>query len=247
MERPVTARLERGRQAITALVNHWLGRTSWTHYELPHVAAWGLGEAGLLNNTDISRLRNAKQVRGASLKNLQALAAANRAAWLWLVEGKEAAIAQLGPPSSWRVTPQVLEQACWLPHPDRSDEPLGFTDLCEVQAGLLPLPYLATTALSPADVLTLNRELGLLLGELVANQPPREAVRTILDAYPVRDTNRRNRLEELVLGRGGLTREEWETELEALVQAVLDLRGADPTGYGPAQLLSELKARPRSF
>lgn len=245
LQRPLplaSERHEQGVLALKALVNFWLGRSGMSHEQLVSIAAWGLGEAGMLDTTLISRVRNGKQTRGASLRHLDAMAAANHAIWLWQHQGAEAARALLGPHSAWGVRDEWLNDATWLAQPDNETEPLGFADFASVLAGHMELPYLGRSSLSPIDASRLNDGLGHLLEGLIADRGwgPREAIRQLVAAYPANDTARQQRLRGVIVGDVRLSKDELESELYALAEMIRVVRELSPGSYGPAQLQQEL-------
>lgn len=240
--RPATERHEQGIYHLAGLINHWLGRASLSHDQLVTIAGWGLGEPGVIDAAVISRLKNAKQARGASWKHLDAMAAANVAIWFWQVKGPDAARAELGPQSSWGIKDEWLEGAAWLEVPEQPDQPLRFAEMAEVMAGYRLLPYLATAGLTPNEARQASDRLGLLLEATIADRGwgPREAIRQLLEAYPVTDKARQRRLQGLIVGEALLTREELEAELHALAEMLRVVRGLKPGVYGPAEFQAEL-------
>lgn len=246
--RLATERYEQGVQALAALVNHWLGSSGLSHAQMIAIASWGLGENGVLDETVLSRIRNARQARGAGLKHLDALSGANRAIWLWQTKGQSGAWAELGPHVGWGIKDQWLTDASWLPHPERPDQPLIFADLADVLAGYLEVPYLGTASLSPAEARRMSDALAHLLEDLIADRGwgPREGVRQLLEAYPVPDAARQRRLRAVIVGDTTLSRQELESELAALAETIRVVR--ELRHYGPADLTAELRSgrRPAS-
>jgi hypothetical protein len=231
-------RYERGVANLAALMNYWLGRSALSHSDLDAIASWGMGERAMLDGGLISRVRDAKQSRGAGLKHLDALAQANYALWLWHVKGRETAIKRLGQFSGWGLTPEILDGAQWLPCADDEDQPLDLGDLALMIVGRLELPYLAGQV-SAGQAKRMNDRLGEVLDELVAEHgwSPREAWQQFSEAYPATDTPRRERLRDLVMGEP-FTQAELELELAALAEMIRRIRGLP--AYGPAELQAEL-------
>lgn len=248
--RLVTERYEQGVQALAALLNYWLGRSNMSHDQLVAIAGWGIGEAGVIDKAAVSRIRNANQARGAGLKHLDALAAANKAIWLWQTHGERGAWAQLGPHSSWRIRDKWLEDAVWLPRVDETSQPLALGDFANVLAGYEDLPYLMTPNLSPGDAAKINAGLGELLERLAVDQGwgPKTAAQELIAAYPVQDQVRQRRLKAVINGDVQLSVEELETELHALAEMIRVVRELKAGSYGPAELQAELRSahRPRS-
>lgn len=242
--RIATERHEQGTEHLAAMLNHWLGRSGLSHDQLVAIAAWGLGEQGMLDSTVISRIRNGRQVRGANWRHIDALAAANEAIWLWQTGGERKAWAKLGPHSGWGVRDQWLNDACWLEHPEHPGQPLRFADMAEVIAGHLDLPYLSAASLSPAEAKRLSDGLAALMDELIAERGwgPRRGSEELIEAYPVEDKARQRRLKALIVGDITLTREELEGELHAIAEMIRVVRGLSIGSYGPEQLRAELRS-----
>jgi hypothetical protein len=235
-------RYERGVAALSALVNYWLGSSGMSHDRLAAIADWAMGERGMLNTTVLSRIRNAKQAHGASIKNLDAMAAANQAIWRWQSEGQHAIFAELGPCNAWGIPEKWLNDAIWLPSPKREGEALDFADFAAVLVGRLELPYLAPTQLSSADARRLNDGLGRLLEKLISERKWRfrEAISQLLDAYPANDAARRHRLRSIIIGDLRLSKDELEGELYPLAQMVRVVRCLGEERYGQKELILEL-------
>lgn len=240
-------RYGQGVETLAAMMNYWLGTGSLSHDRLVAIAAWGLGEAGLIDPAVISRVRNGRQPRGAGLRHLDALAAANKAIWLWQVRGQSAAWQELGPESGWGIRPEWLEDATWLPHPDHPAEPLCFADLAEVLAGYLDLPYLVGHGLSPAEARRMSDAIAAILERAIRERGwgPREGIRQVLDAYPVTDAARRRRLKTVITGEHRYSRDELEVELAALAETLRQIRRLEAGRLGPGELREELRSARR--
>lgn len=240
--RPATERHERGVAQLAALLNHWLGRAGLSHDQLVAITGWGLGEPGAIDGGVISRVRNARQARGAGWKHLDALAAANEAIWLWQVKGADVARAKLGPPSSWGIKEEWLDQAVWLAVPNEADEPLRLAEMAEVVTGHLVLPYLATTDLSPIAARAANDRLVELVDAVIAKRGlgMKAGLTETLKAYPTTDQARQRRLKAVITGDARLNREELELEMQALAEMLRVLRKLPAGGYGADALRAEL-------
>ena len=242
--RPVTIRHEQGRSHLASLINYWLRKADLSHEQMARIADWGLGEAGCLSASQLSHLRNRNVARGASARNIDGLAGANRAIWLWQEKGEQRAIKLLGPYHAWRVEPEWLDGAYWLPAEDDPAQPLEFADFALIDAGHLRLPYLEGQTLSPTESPDLSMRLSELLNGLATGGTPAEGIGRIMAAYPLEDQARRDRLRDLLLG-AAWTREELEGELYALAVLVATLRGVPVSDYGPAELHAELSSHRR--
>lgn len=240
--RPASERYEHGVQHLAALMNHWLGRSDLSHDQLCCMANWGLNEHSTLIASTISRIRNGQQARGAGIKHLDAMAAANYAIWLWQRHGQSEAWADLGPHSSWGVDEESLNRAIWLPSASNPMQPLTFPELAMVLAGQLELDYLATTSLSPGSARKASDQLTVLLDRLISQRGwgPREGIQQLLLAYPIDDKARQRRLQRLIVGDIQLNRDELESELHALAEMIRVVRQLKPGSYGPAELQVEL-------
>lgn len=243
--RPVTQRHEQGRSYLALLVNYWMKRSELSHDQMARIADWGLGEAGWLSAPQLSHIRNRQLARGVSARNLEGLYGANRAIWLWQTQGQPAALRELGPHSSWRVDPESLDGAIWLPKAADDTAPLSYGDFAEINAGhQLQLPYLQDVALSPSEGADLSQRLYGLLNDLAGPGRPADGIARVLAAYPVADPERQRRIRDLMLGEW-LTSEELEQELLALAQTISTLRGVPADHYTPADLHSELSSHRR--
>jgi hypothetical protein len=242
--RLMTQQLIRGHATFGALISYWRGRSQLSLNQMVAIAAWALGEAGWLDSAVLSRIENARQTRGASLKNLLAFDAINAAVHLWQTSGKQAALERYGPFSGWGVRDEWLDGAHWLPVPDQPQHPLEFSDLAEVLVGrLTELPYLGRVVLRDSDDgEVLSARLSDLLNAALAAKglAPRDATAALLDVYPSRDETRRSRLVALLMGTDQLTRDEIAEEIYALSEALRQLRGLPMGGYGPEDLAAEL-------
>ena len=241
--RLATERHQHGTEHLAAMLNHWLGRSGLSHDQLVAIAAWALGEQGLLDSTVISRIRNGRQVRGANWRHVDALSAANEAIWAWQTGGEREAWATFGPHSGWGIRDQWLTDACWLEDPDQPDQPLRFNRAMEVLAGYLELPYLSAASLSPAEARRLSDGLSALLEELIVERGwgPRRGSDELIEAYPVEDKARQRRLKALIVGDTTLNREELESEMHAIAEVIRVVQGLRQGSYGPEQLQAELR------
>lgn len=245
MEQVLTAteRAEKGVQALAALMNYWLARSS--HDKLAAILKWGKGGPTGLDGGSLSRIRNAKQNRGAGIKHLDAMAETNRAIWLWKRD-PEAAIRVYGPHSSWGVQAEWLDEICWLPAPaPNEDQPLDLGDLAMLLMSRLELPYLGGQLLSPAKLGRMTEQFAQLLEDEAADRGwgPREATQRFLAAYPSTDPGRQRRLKEILMG-DELSANEMDLELAAFAEMIRAVRGLE--SYTPADLQQELLSARRS-
>lgn len=240
-QRSVSLRHEQGRSYLASLLNYWLRRSELSQDQFGKIVDWGLGEPGWLSSSQITHIRNRKLVRGVSSRNLEGMAGANRAIWLWHTVGQQGAWQELGPHTSWKVLQEWLDGAIWLPCADDETKPLTFGHFCEINAGMLQVPYLQDVSLSPTESAVLSKQLYSLLNELAGGGTPAEGIARVIAAYPVTDANRQRRLRDLMVGEPW-TREELEREMYALSVAVSTLRGLEDGSYGPAALHAELSA-----
>jgi hypothetical protein len=242
MKQPLAQTLEQGDHWIRQAVAYWVDRNTCSLREMASIAHWGLGERTSFSHSIISRIANGKL--GISLPPLIALEALNRAAWLWHTKGAEAARAELGPPSAFKLTDEAIDGTIWLPVPGEEHHPLDLMDLVAVWAGRLELPYLGARLLLPGEQPRLSEKLSPLLDATIvaAGLSPMVGVRQLLAAYPAADDARRERFQAVILGQQQLTREELQDELLAIAEAIRVMRGLPLGSYGPAQLLAELLA-----
>jgi len=239
---PLAHKLEQGDHWIREALSYWLTRSNLTTRQMATIASWGLGERGALEHSIISRVINRKL--SPSIKSLIGMEGANRAIWLWQTKGENAAWAELGPHTAWKIQPSWLDGAIWLSVPDESEHPLDLTDLVNVWVGRLELPYLGQRLLLPGNHRATAEQLPALLDATIvaAGLAPMAGVRQLLAAYPAADEHRRERFRGVILGEVQLTRDELQDELLAVAEAVRVMRGLALGSYGPAELLAELLA-----
>lgn len=240
----MSQQLVQGYMTFGALIRYWRGRSRLSGAQLEAIADWGLGERGWLNTGVLSRIERATQTRGCGLKHLLAFDAANAAIHTWQVRGRQEAWARFGPHTVWGVRDEWLDEAIWLPAPDHPDEAMEFADFAEVLVGRMEVPYLGNVVLRDGDAEAMSSRLSDLLNEAIGDRglSPRQAMKTLLAAYPTKDSDRQSRLIALVMGSGGLSRDELEAELYAVSEALRDLRGLTPGSYGPGDLAAELSS-----
>lgn len=122
------------------LVQSWLKESSITYSQFVAIASWGVGEAGLFDKTVLCRIMKDNLPKGCSLKTLMALGAANEVIHSWKTEGPGKTIKTFGFYDDWGVDESSLKSSIWLHHPYLTPQPLGFTDFCKIQVGLLKIP-----------------------------------------------------------------------------------------------------------
>ena len=236
-------RFIRGHAATQALLNHWLTRSSLSNGQFCRIAAWGLGDEWLGDNT-LSRLRNGRIPSGPNLRQMLALEAANAAIHSWQVKGPEATWELYGPHSSHGIRDLWLSDAAWLAVPGHPDEPMEFADFLEVHIGRLDFPCVTPPSLDVTDAGRSSEALSVLLNDAIkaAGYSARDGMAALLAAYPSQDQDRRSRLMAVVLGMGTYSAEQLESELWALADVVSGLRHLPKGRYGPDQLIAELAA-----
>jgi hypothetical protein len=236
-----------GRQHLSAVLNFWLARSGLSHEQLGSIADWAMSEKGLLSSPQISHLRNGSVVK-PSHRNLDALGGANMAIWLGQHRGLEVCLRRYGPHSAYRIQDEWLQNAIWLHHPEHTDEALNYADFCDLQAGYLVLPYLGEVNLSPSETKAMNMALADLFDSLAQErmregQTMRQALDTVLAAYPsTASKDRREHLQNVIIGTADYTRAELEKELFFLAETVRTLRGLPEGEFGPGDLHAELSA-----
>jgi hypothetical protein len=240
--RLASIRHENGVRHLSAMVDFWLTRSGLSYEQLLAIASWGLNEQGLLDKGTLSRIRKGSRIYGASLRHLDAMAAANRAIWLWQVKGQQHAHRILGPHTGWGVADEWLDSGAWLPHPDHPNEPLELGDLAKLLVGYLDLPYVGPAPLSAKDARLASSELGQLLDRLCAERGwgAMAGLKNLLQAYPVGDRGRQQRMRRVITGEQLLSGDELEGELHALAEMIRVARGLKPGEYGPGELQAEL-------
>jgi hypothetical protein len=239
MERePSDLRMERGVQQLAAAVTYWLAH-NLSQDKMAALLHWAYGEKSGFDGGTFSRIKNAKQSRGAGLRHLDALAETNRAIWTWQTLSEREAIRQFGLYSEHGVRPEWVADTIWLPKPYDETQPLDLGDFANLVMGRLELPYVGGS-LTQSQARRANERLVDLLDDLAAEQGwgPREALREFLASYPAATNNvRQARLKELLMGEP-LGQKELESELAALAEMIRQVRGLET--FTPAQLQAEL-------
>lgn len=242
--KPYAERLEQGVTTMAALLNQWIGASGFTHQQLVNVAAWGLGEQGVIDTTIISNLKNAKKPKGPSWRVADALAAANEAIWLWHTQGPSAALAKLGPHSSYGITAKCLDDAVWMPAPEDPDQPLRLGHFASIMTGRLELPYLVTIGMTPREARLFSDALARTLNQAIVDSGlgAMDGIAWLMRLYPVTEKQRQGRMKRLILGEIRLTHEQLTTEMPAIAAMLREVRGLSPKSYGPAELRDELRS-----
>jgi hypothetical protein len=239
MERETSdLRQERGVQQLAAAITYWLAR-GLSQDRMASLVHWAYGETTGFDGGSFSRIKNAKQSRGAGLRHLDALAETNRAIWTWQTKSEREAIREFGLYSEHGIRPEWVTDTIWLPKPSDPAHPLDLGDFANLLMGRLELPYVGGH-LTQTQAKRANERLVDLLDDLAAEQGwgPREALREFLAAYPASSSNvRQARLKELLMGEP-LSHKELESELAALAEMVRQVRRLDT--FTPAQLQAEL-------
>lgn len=230
-------RREHGIVHAASVINWWLAKSEMSSDQLHCVSSWALGEKSRLISSNISHLRNARVDR-PNLATIEALGCTNQAIWRWHVKGEAACLHQYGPMSAWKVRPEYLTRAAWLPDPDDDANPLLFEGWARLFAGMITLPYVGI-ALSPTE--NLSPALAALLNQQIEGAGPMGETMLRL-AYPVQDPDRVALLLEVVAGRRDYTRDELEEELGSLSVTIGKLRGLPEGSYTPEDLRNELSS-----
>jgi hypothetical protein len=142
--KPNELRLKSGHTHLAEVIDYWLSCCDITYAQFCKIADWGLGESGWIEKANLCRIRNGKNAKGCSLKNLLAFEAANQLIWKWQTCGETAAEQVYGPGKVWGVEGRWIRRCWWLPinGPDRL--PLGFREFSLVLVGRLNIPYALT-------------------------------------------------------------------------------------------------------
>jgi hypothetical protein len=240
--RIATIRHEKGIRQFSSLISYWLTYSGLSLHQLATIASWGLNDQGLLEKSALSRLRTGKKNHGASWKQVDAFSAANNAIWLWQVEGQQAAWKTLGQHDGWGVRDKWLNQAIWLPRRDNPCKPLNFTDMANLRAGYIELPYLGPVDLTASDLCNASAALPDFLDRISVEQQwgPSQAIEAFQKAYPPSDTGSQRRLRLVITGEKLLSPDELESALHDLAEMVRLVRKLQPGSYGSAQLWEEL-------
>lgn len=229
-----------GRAHCGEVLGWWFARSNLTHARLIAICEWVSGEPGLLGSSQITHLRNAA-IRNPNWLLIEGICNVNLGIHKWQTEGPQACFQAYGPFGKGPDGEAMLGDAIWLPRPD-ADVPLQFGDWCAIFTGRLTLSYVDEVIVSSADASRLNEELAKLLEEVIEAQGLglRRGMTELLNAYPVADESRRQRLRRLIIGEATMLPDEIQQELASIAAAIETIRELEPGSYGPQQLWREL-------
>lgn len=230
-----------GRAAMAQAIAYWTTRSGLSYQQFQSLGDWASGEKRLLIGSQLARMRHAG-VRSPHMSVFEGLYLTNQALANWQHDSTEA-LRTYGPLSAYsNLSPEALDGAFFLYRPDAPSEPLTFCDWINLFTGRLELPYIDSVVLNERDTAKLVEELATLVNDVIAELGlgPRDGIARFMDAYPVKDPGRRQRLKELVLFGTGMDPAEMEDEMAAVAETIRSLRNLPPDSFGPTQLYSEL-------
>jgi hypothetical protein len=228
-----------GRSHFAQCLAWWLQRSNLSYAQIGAVADWATGETRILYGSQLAHLRHAS-LRNPNFRLLDGLAQTNQAIADYQTDRTDA-LRIYGPlPAS--LSPEQIDSAVWLSRPSDPDLPLSFCDWCSLFIGQISLPYVDSVTVSDRDARQLNEELAGLINTDIAKLGlgPREGMEAFLQAYPVKDPGRRQRMRELILLGHPLDASELEDELAAVAVAISQLRQLPAGAFTPADLYTEL-------
>ena len=208
------------------LIHLWHERNGWSHRVLPLLSE--IFDLGRVHNSQISNLRNGK-LSSPGPEVFLALAQVNTI----LDQGVESIRDQLenSHPELWK----SLQDSA-LPLKNDSGEPLSAGDLFEIFSGLKPLPSSFDWYIEDEEATALSDALS---DHFCKNRPWRSCKISIMEAYPVIKSLRRDRFAEVIAGIRDYTAEELDGELLDLYETSKKLSYFD--GGGPNAFLKELR------
>ena len=208
------------------LIHLWHERNGWSHRVLPLLSE--IFDLGRVHNSQISNLRNGK-LSSPGPEVFLALAQVNTI----LDQGVESIRDQLenSHPELWK----SLQDSA-LPLRNDSGEPLSAGDLFEIFSGLKPLPSSFDWYIEDEEATALSDALS---DHFCKNRPWRSCKISIMEAYPVIKSLRRDRFAEVIAGIRDYTAEELDGELLDLYETSKKLSYFD--GGGPNAFLKELR------
>jgi len=208
------------------LIHLWHERNGWSHRVLPLLSE--IFDLGRVHNSQISNLRNGK-LSSPGPEVFLALAQVNTI----LDQGVESIRDQLenSHPELWK----SLQDSA-LPLRNDSGEPLSAGDLFEIFSGLKSLPSSFDWYIEDEEATALSDALS---DHFCKNRPWRSCKISIMEAYPVIKSLRRDRFAEVIAGIRDYTAEELDGELLDLYETSKKLSYFD--GGGPNAFLKELR------
>ena len=208
------------------LIHLWHERNSWSHRVLPMLSE--ILDLGRVHNSQISNLRNGK-LSSPGPEVFLALAQVN----MILDQGIETVRDQLEVdyPELWK---SLQESA--TPLKNDSGNSLTAGELFEIFSGLQPLPSSFDWYIEDEEASALSDALS---NHFCQNRPWRSCKITVMNAYDVNKSFRRDRFAEVVAGVRDYTAEELDGELLDLYEASKKLSYFQ--GRGPNAFLAELR------
>tara|TARA_Y100001968_G_scaffold149790_1_gene137054 strand:- start:10903 stop:11610 length:708 start_codon:yes stop_codon:yes gene_type:complete len=204
--------LSKGRRAMAHLIHVWHERNGWSHKVLPALAE--CLDLGRVHNSQISNLRNGK-LSSPGPEVFLALAQANTI----LDQGIDTIRDKLidAHPDLLR----VLRDSA-IPIKSNDGKALGAGDFFEIFLGLSPLPSAFDWFIEDHEAVILSAA----LSEYLCNgRSWRQCREQVMNAYPVRKENRRERFAEVMSGLRDYTAEELDGELLDLHETQCSLEG----------------------
>ncbi len=212
-------RLANGRRAMAHLIHVWHERNGWSHKVLPALAE--SLDLGKVHNSQISNLRNGK-LSSPGPEVFLALGQINTALFEGIASVRERLVEEH--PELLKV---LLESA--IPLVNDEQKPLTAGNLFEIFIGLSPLPSSFDWFIEEGEAVMLS---AALADHLCNKTPWRQCRETVMAAYPVKKSIRRERFAAVMAGLRDYTAEELDGELFDLCLTnqkinVCNLQGAD--------------------
>mgnify|MGYP007063704449 CR=1 FL=1 len=209
--------LSDGRKAMAHLIHIWHERNGWSHRVLPALVE--CLDLGRVHNSQISNLRNGK-LASPGPEVFLALAQANAV----LSRGLEPIKDHLA-----KVHPELLKVLSEGAFPLQGDEgqPISAGELFEIFVGLAPLPSSFNWFIEEGEAESLS---AALADHLCGGKSWRVCRERLMEAYPVKKTQRRERFAEVMAGLRDFSAEELDGELLDLYSTQIALGGNSMLG-----------------
>lgn len=225
-------RLTDGRRAMAHLIHVWHERNGWSHKVLPALAE--ALDLGRVHNSQISNLRNGK-LASPGPEVFLALGQANA-----LLMGGVQSIRKPLEESHPELLQILVDGHAPLVNAD--GEPLSAGALFEIFVGLAPLPPGFDWRIDAEEASALS---AALAEHLCAGRRWRFCREQVMEAYPVKKSQRRDRFAEVMAGMRDYDAEELDGELLDLFSTHQALGGSGKSGA--EGFLAQLRERAKTL
>ena len=221
-------RLSDGRRAMAHLIHVWHERNGWSHKVLPALAE--SLDLGRVHNSQISNLRNGK-LAAPGPEAFLALGQSNAVLYKGIKEIQDLLL-DIHP----ELLKVLLESA--IPLQDDTGKPISAGQFFEIFIGLIPLPASFDWFIEEDEAIGLSAALSEFFCH---GRQWRQCRDEVLQVYPVKKLQRRERFASVMAGLRDYTAEELDGELFDLYSAYTALGGRGLSGAN--EFLKDLRLR----